>query len=207
MSKVIELLQMSEEHHDHNDLKFEAKYWGNCTNTLNEDIKHLTYARFMQLKHYGKYAFDVEGKRILDIGGGPTSMLLKCVNLTEGKVCDPISYPQWTKDRYEVKNVSVQVVTGEDVDEEGWDEVWIYNVMQHCEDPERIIKNALKAAPVLRLFEWIDIEPHEGHPHMLTQASLERWIGKSGNTTVLYNDNECYGKAFYGVFDFRGDKN
>ena len=52
-------------------------------------------------------------------------MLLKCKNLKEGKVCDPIDYPEWTKLRYAGHNISVNVQPGEEVNEEGWDEVWI----------------------------------------------------------------------------------
>ena len=183
----------------HNDLEFEKEFWGDCCNTFGEDQKHYIYGNLMGLT--GSYfSYNVQGKRILDIGGGPTSMLLKTHNLKEGKVCDPIDYPQWTKDRYKFKNISVEVIGGEDVQESGWDEVWIYNVMQHSQDPEKIIKNALSASKVLRLFEWIDISPHEGHPHMLTQENLEKWIGQRGSVVELTGQNGCYGKCFYGTF-------
>jgi len=183
----------------HNDLEFEQGFWGNCCNTFGEDQKHFIYGNLMGL--VGNYfSYDAENKRILDIGGGPTSMLLKTYNLVEGKVCDPINYPQWTKDRYKSKNISVQVVGGEDVKETGWDEVWIYNVMQHSENPKKIIQNAKRAAKVLRIFEWIDIPAHEGHPHMLTQQNLEKWIGQAGKVTELTGQNGCYGKCFYGNF-------
>jgi hypothetical protein len=183
----------------HNDLEFEKEFWSDCCNTFGEDQKHYIYGNFMGLT--GSYfSYDVQGKKILDIGGGPSSMLLKTHNLAKGKVCDPIDYPQWTKDRYAFKNIDVQVICGEDIDESGWDEVWIYNVMQHCEDPEKIIKNALKAAKMLRIFEWIDIPPHEGHPHMLTQKFLEDCIGQKGNVKNINGENGCYGKCFYGHF-------
>lgn len=183
-----------------NDLDYEKGFWDDCTNTFREEMKHFIYGNLMGLtgEHF---TYDVGGKRILDIGGGPVSMLLKTANLKEGKVCDPIDYPQWTKDRYAIKNISVQVVGGEDIDESGWDEVWIYNVMQHSEDPEKIVNNAKKAAKVLRIFEWIDIPPHEGHPHMLTQENLEKWIGQKGQVTELKGENNCYGKVFYGSFN------
>ncbi len=49
-------------------------------------------------------------------------MLLKTEGLTRGLVVDPISYPQWTKDRYSVKNIEVHVDVGENVTETGYDE-------------------------------------------------------------------------------------
>jgi len=178
-----------------NDLLFEKEYWSDCTNTFNEDQKHYVYAKYMGLKRE-HYSFNVERKRILDIGGGPTSMLLKTTNLKEGKVCDPIDFPQWVYDRYKIKNISYQIIEGEYIDEQGWDEVWIYNCLQHTISPSTIIQNALKSAKVLRIFEWVDIPPHEGHPHELTKAFLDKEIGKEGQVVTL-SESGCYGKAYY----------
>lgn len=183
----------------HNDFEHEIEFWGDCTNTFGEDLKHYSYAARMGISHNGYWAFDVMNKRILDIGGGPSSMLLQTVNLKEGKVCDPINYPDWTKQRYKIKNISVEVIGGEYINESGWDEVWIYNCLQHTEDPQKIIENAKKSAKVLRIFEWINIPPHEGHPHMLTKQNLEKWIGQQGQTEFM-NENNCVGECFYGVF-------
>jgi hypothetical protein len=180
------------------DYEFEKAYWGNCCNTFDEDQKHYVYANLMGLKRT-HYSFDVGNKTILDIGSGPTSMLLKTVNLKAGRVVDPIAYPQWTRDRYAMKNIDVSVDIGENVDESGWDEVWIYNCLQHAEDPERIIANARRAGKVLRFFEWIDIPAHDGHPWMLTEELLNQWIGAKGGTCQLAQSG-CYGRAYYGVF-------
>ena len=179
---------------------FEKDYWGDCTNTFGEDRKHYTYARLMGLRENWVY-FEGDNKRIIDIGGGPTSMLLKCLNLKEGLVVDPIDYPEWTKMRYKEKNIRVHVKPGEMCDEQGWDEVWIYNCLQHTIDPQLIINNAKKAAKTLRIFEWIDIPAHEGHPWMLTEELLDQWIGDKGSVVEL-NENGCFGKAYYGTFTF-----
>jgi len=179
----------------HDELTFEKKYWNDCTNTFDEEQKHYVYARFMEIERVG-YSFNVNNKRILDIGGGPVSMLLKTVNLKEGKVCDPLEFPNWVYDRYSIKNIKFDIVDGEDVNEEGWDEVWIYNCLQHTKDPSKIIKNALKAAKTLRIFEWVDIPPHEGHPQMITKEFLDTCIGTPGGTVKLA-ENGCYGIAYY----------
>ncbi|NBU70550.1 MAG: hypothetical protein EBS53_03740 [Bacteroidetes bacterium] len=179
--------------------KFESEFWGDCCNTFGEDQKHYIYGNLMGLT--GSYfSYDAAGKRILDIGGGPSSILLKTVNLKEGKVCDPIKYPDWTVQRYASKNISVQVIRGEDINEKGWDEVWLYNVLQHTDDPERIVQNAKKAASILRIFEWVDIPAHTGHPQMLTQENLDKWVGQKGKIGELNGQNNCYGKCFYGCF-------
>ena len=187
------------EHH-HEDYEFEKEYWGNCCNTFDEDQKHYVYGKLMGLKQ-SHYSFMLPNISVLDIGRGPSSMLLKCQGLKEGKVVDPIEYPQWTKDRYAMMNIIVDVKTGEEVTDLHYDEVWIYNCMQHAIDPGAIISNAKRAAPVLRIFEWIDIPAHEGHPHELTEESLNSWIGKKGSVIQL-NQSGCYGKAYYGVFEF-----
>jgi hypothetical protein len=175
--------------------QFEINYWGNCCNTFDEEQKHYVYASLMGIPK-NHYSFNAQNKSIIDIGGGPVSMLLKATNLKKGKVVDPISYPRWTKERYAANKIEVAVQKGEDVKESGWDEAWIYNCLQHTDDPELIIANALKSAKTLRLFEWIDIPAHEGHPHELTEDALNKWIGCKGNTAFL-NHSGCHGKCYY----------
>lgn len=184
---------------------FEREWWGDCANTYGEETKQLFYARQMGLvmSHdnvHSPFGFDVRGKKILDIGGGPVSLLLKCRNLAKGsKVVDPCEYPYWVKLRYASAGIDYQRMPAEKINEEGYDEVWIYNVLQHVEDPELIIKNALKAGKVLRIFEWVDIPPHEGHPHMLTEEKLNEWIGKAGACRLSTGESECYGKYYTNV--------
>jgi len=179
------------------DYTFESNYWGDCCNTFDEDQKHYVYARYMGLKQVG-YSFDVEGKSIIDIGGGPTSMLLKTINLGAGLVVDPLRYPEWTYERYSCKGIGCQICRGEDLNHVDFDEAWIYNCLQHADDPELIIKNALRAAKTLRLFEWVDIPPHDGHPIELKKKKLDRWIEQEGNIIKLA-ESGCYGNAYYNV--------
>lgn len=187
-----------------NDLQFEKDFWGDCTNTFDEEQKHYVYARGMGLTRE-HYSFNVNNKKILDIGGGPVSMLLKTKNLLLGKVCDPIKFPDWVYVRYKIKNILTETIKGEDLkeDPDSWDEVWIYNVLQHTDDPKKVLQNAKIAAPVIRIFEWIDIPPHEGHPHMLTRDNLSKWLGKKGGEAEQFSESGCYGTAFFGVFEIR----
>jgi hypothetical protein len=181
------------------DYTFESQYWGDCCNTFDEDQKHYVYARYMGLKQVG-YSFDVGGARVIDIGGGPTSMLLKTINLAaRSLVVDPLLYPMWTYDRYSAKGIDSLVVRGEDIFNEGFDECWIYNCLQHTDDPERIIKNALNAAKTLRIFEWVDVPPHDGHPIELTKQKLDAWIGNEGKTIHLA-ESGCFGKAYFSTY-------
>lgn len=187
--------------------EFEAAYWGDCTNTFDEEQKHYIYANCMGIRRVG-YALNAGSKRILDVGGGPASMLLKCVDLLpRSRVIDPLAdvYPNWVADRYDCKKIALWNAKGEDPEaflprpDAAIDEVWIYNCLQHVDDPAKIIANAKVAAPVLRMFEWVDIPPHDGHPHMLTRAKLEEWIGQRGEISD-FAESGCYGRAFYGAW-------
>ncbi len=164
------------------DQEFERSWWGTCQNTFTEETKQLTYAYKMGLQCYsnsGKWpCYNLEGKSVLDIGGGPVSMLLKCENRGFCCVIDPCQYPHWVKERYSQTSISFLSQRGESLDVTlGYDEVWIYNVLQHTEDPELIIQNAKKIAPVIRIFEWIDIPAHEGHPQELKEETLSSGRG------------------------------
>jgi hypothetical protein len=181
------------------EYEFERRYWGDCCNTFDEDQKHYIYASLMGLR-LAHYSVILDNISVLDIGGGPSSMLLKCEGLTRGLVVDPIQYPEWTETRYNSMNIDVMVDIGENVNVSGFDEVWIYNCMQHTIDPEKIIHNAKRAAPVLRIFEWVDVPAHDGHPHELTEELLNKWTGGKGNTIQLAQQG-CYGKAYFGVFE------
>jgi hypothetical protein len=181
------------------DYTFESQYWGDCCNTFDEDQKHYVYARYMGLKQVG-YSFDVAGARIIDIGGGPTSMLLKTINLGDrALVVDPLQYPSWTYARYEAKGIESLVMRGEDICVTSFDEAWIYNCLQHTDDPELIIRNAFNAAKTLRIFEWVDVPPHDGHPIELTKQKLDAWIGNEGQTIRLA-ESGCFGKAYFSTY-------
>jgi hypothetical protein len=181
------------------ELKYEMSYWGNCCNTFDEEQKQYVYARFMGLE-VNHYKIQLPASDIMDVGGGPASMLLKVPNLIHGLVVDPIEYPDWTVQRYATNNITVRKAYGENIlIDRNWDEVWLYNCLQHVNDPEKIVKNCMRSGKVFRIFEWINTPVYEGHPHSLTKEMLDRWIGQSGGT-VLLNESGCDGWAYYGCF-------
>ncbi len=182
--------------HDHQT--FEAAYWGDCANTYHEETKQLAYARLMGLvagPWQGGTAwpsYDMRGQSVLDVGGGPVSMLLKCVNLGEALVVDPCPYPEWTLDRYSDHGVDVLKMTAEDffadtpsLPNETWDEAWLYNVLQHTLDPEAIVVGMVERAATVRIFEWIETDVYEGHPHSMSATALDEWVGQRGKVITL----------------------
>jgi len=146
------------------------------------------------------YCIDAKGLSILDIGGGPTSLLLKCINLGQGVVVDPLPVPEWVLARYEVAGIEYRQHLAEIPLPLGFDECWIYNVLQHVDDPELVIIEARKAAKLIRLFEWVNASTNIGHLHILTKARLDAWLGGEGKTEELVGQHNCYGRAYYGVF-------
>lgn len=184
------------------DQKWESGWWGSCANTYGEEQKQLLYASRMGLSTFhdtkSPYNLSISGK-ILDIGGGPVSLLLKSPNAT-GKVVDPCGYPQWVHDRYKLAGIEYQQIAGEDIDESEYDEVWIYNVLQHTKDPKKIIDNAKNAGKIIRLFEWVNTRITKGHPHSFTASQLDEWLGGNGKTEVLNGQANCFGECYYGIF-------
>ena len=80
-----------------------------------------------------------------------------------------------------------------------FDECWIYNVLQHCDVPRKIIQNARKASKLIRIFEWIETGTNEGHIHDLTEKDLNKWLKGEGKVEQL-NESGCVGQAYYGIF-------
>lgn len=175
---------------------FERGWWGTCVNTYGEETKQIAYARVMGLDAGPWQAgnpwpiYNVAGAQILDVGGGPVSMLLKCSHLGRGSVVvDPCRYPKWTAQRYREHRVALEVATAEDYLEahtgRRFDEAWIYNVLQHTIDPEAIIAGMRRVARRIRVFEWVETEAYRGHPHTLHVADLQAWCGGEGTSLLL----------------------
>lgn len=182
---------------------FERDFWGDCRNSYNEETKQLLYLREMGFQRKPDWRspwwFDGEEKSYIDIGGGPASALLKFVNIARGMVVDPCSYPTWVRSRYDAAGIVWAQIAGEDmVPAINYDVALIYNCLQHVESPAQVLRQAISlvGASGLRMFEWINIPPHDGHPHMLTAAKLDEWSGRKGIVKRFNGENECYGTAW-----------
>lgn len=194
---------------------WEKTWWNDCGNTVWEDVKQMELVPYLGLKivpnAYTNYRIPLEGQSVLDIGGGPSSLLLKCEDV-KGWVVDPCDYPKWVGERYKECGLEYIQMKGEDVDRlisDGenpndfgvgiWDEVWIYNCLQHTDNPKKIIKNAQKVGKIIRIFEWINTGTNEGHLHSFNKEFFNKHLKGEGKTTKL-SSNGLFGEAFYGVF-------
>jgi 2-polyprenyl-3-methyl-5-hydroxy-6-metoxy-1,4-benzoquinol methylase len=187
---------------------FEKEWWGNCCWTFGEENKQITYANRMGLEimpndHEQWPLYNLEGKSVLDIGGGPVSMLLKTVNGRNLEIVDPCSYPNWVMVRYQENNILYRKMSAEEYylnGDEYFDEVWIYNVLQHVESPLEVMEAAKDSGKLIRIFEWINTAPCLGHPHTITAEWLDSVFGKRGIVEQMNGENGLYGTAYYGVF-------
>lgn len=182
---------------------WEKDWHGNGVNSFWEETKQIVYARKMGMEagwKDGKYpVYDLKGKSVLDIGGGAYSILLKCINFSKAVVQEPIDHPHWVMERYKACGIGFVNKPGEELNGEMFDICFIYNVLQHTQNPEKIIKNALKSAKEVRIFEWIEEPISPGHIQVLTEKDLNNWLGGFGKVEQL-NESGCHGKAFYGRF-------
>ncbi len=189
---------------------YEADFWGDCLNTYDEERKQYAYALRMGLWDGEGFSFTVGGRSVLDIGGGPVSMLLKTPDRgADSGVLDPGAnyWPSWVHDRYHVAGIGVDPGRGEDIPpkmrtESGvrFDEVWIYNVLQHVDDVEAVLYNAARCAGTIRIFEWIGIPAYDGHPNELTAERLRAVLPTGKGRVERLADGGAVGVAFYGTF-------
>ena len=161
--------------------EFETNWWGLEPNERwNEEVrKQATYAAKMGLPE----DLDIGPTTVLDIGCGPTSMLLRSNRHGAPAVgVDPLPVSKETLQRYAAANVTFWNHKAEQFDAAEWpsfEEAWIYNCLQHTEDPVAILEEVAKAARTVRIFEWINLDPAPGHPQTLTESlfakAFEGW--------------------------------
>jgi SAM-dependent methyltransferase len=204
---------MSHEHTWEEAQEEELSFWNTPGAEFGEQIKQLTYAKYLKLDfiHDGSspYVINKTGLKIVDIGGGPVSLLLK-TSAARKVVADPCDFPNWVYKRYEHNNVYPIKIGGEELDKyitrEDFDEVWLYNVLQHTQDPYKIFKNAydaLKPGGTFRFLDWVDTPTNTAHPISLSHEQLKAELAKYYNQPLLktnINENGAVGTIAYGVF-------
>lgn len=187
----------------HNE--WESNWWDNCQNTYGEQLLQEMYIRWMKLDQFASkkkpYTFDLGGRSIVDIGGGPVSILLRCENFSRAIVVDPCKFPNWIHERYQLAGIEFVNQPGEKVTLNGkFDEAWIYNCLQHVQDPVRVIKKAISLARKIRVFEPLEVGIYPGHPHNLTKEDLDEAFGKEG--LVLDRGGKPGDVYYMGVFSY-----
>lgn len=186
----------------------EAEFWGSCVNTFHEEEKQRVYARYMGLPELAFQAhpptYWSNADTVVDIGGGPVSLLLKTEGPDGKEVVDPCDFPEWVLFRYRDAGIVFTQSPAETFKPRlgGYTEAWIYNCLQHVQDPELVINRAKQVAKIIRLFEWVDVQADLMHPHTLTANDLARWLG-DGTTSGHFSLNEsgAVGTAYVALWE------
>ena len=184
--------------------KWEKGWWNSCTNTWQEESKQIEYFRRMGFtieSRNGQYpVVDFKGKSCLDVGGGPTSFLLKCINVKNPTVVDPLDIPQWCKDRYKAAGITFINKMAEEYCEGHYNCGIIYNVLQHTQNPKQIIDNMRKMCDLIYIHEWLETPISPGHIHSLTEAQLNEWLDGKGQIGEERWSDTVVTKFYTGIF-------
>lgn len=149
---------------------------------------------------------ELKNKTILEIGPAYYPALLN-VNTKESYVVEPLfdQFPQQIRDLYNNKKINVLKCMAEDLDKVNlnFDEVWIFNLLQHVQDPEKVLNNAYQHSSKVRIFEPINLPTDICHPHTFDKKYFEDMFPKtqfkvhSGGSISNFHDANCiYGTIF-----------
>lgn len=182
---------------------WEAAWHASCVNSFQEESKQIEYAKRMGLPiegRDGRYpVIDFKGKSVIDIGGGPYSLLLKGVNL-KGTVVDPLDMPQWCKDRYKAAGIEYIQEKAEDFNRGHYDIGLAYNVLQHTDNPKKIIENMKKMCDIIYIHEWLDTPISDGHIQTIKEADLNEWLDGKGMIGYERWSETVVTPYYFGIF-------
>ena len=144
-------------------------------------------------------------KTVLDVGCGPLSLLLR-VPVQKGSALDPLVFDDMESE-YAERGIQRIIKPAEDLTPEDgqWDEAWVYNCLQHVQNPRKILKNTMRVAQTVRVFEWVNIPPYQGHLHELKPDTLRAPFLQGGwhkimETTGNLAHSGLYGEYFMGIY-------
>jgi len=119
----------------------------------------------------------IAGRSVLDLGCGPAGLTLTYApNLARAVAVDPLMFAAEDEARYArsgVRRVVEPAETFRAPNAERFDEAWLYNVLQHVMNPERVVETAQAHADTVRLFEWLHVPASVVHPHVLSAPRLD----------------------------------
>jgi len=132
-----------------------------------KDHYKATYQKYFKYLDIDPICLD--GLTIIEIGCADFPALEYC-NVDKGILVEPLPSDILIQmvDYYE--HLYLIQSKCEDIELPQADEIWLLNVMQHVQDPDKFIENCKKAAKVIRFFEPIEWPIEIYHPHTFTHA-------------------------------------
>jgi glycosyltransferase involved in cell wall biosynthesis len=164
---------------------FERHWWGldwapNWDEELKKQEGYFRLMGFPTDKDFGS-------KTILDVGCGPVSVLQRSKH-GPARGVDPLAVADHTLKRYADADVEFLNIKAEDMPvDKTFDEVWMYNCLQHTADPHAILGKIALMGRQVRIFEWIDLGVCPGHPQNLTEEMFWKHFGTKGWERPIWN--------------------
>ncbi len=167
---------------------------------LDFENNHYVFSWEVIFKILNMPYLDYENKTIIDVGSGPVGPLLYCKNISNKSACiEPLinKYNPIVKERYSNNGINVFDGPFEDyIFNEKIDEIWFFNILQHCIDPELCLKKAIQNSKIIRVFEPIDLPTNNEHPHSFSEQWFKDILGDEikifqGGTIDRFHQANC----------------
>lgn len=153
--------------------------------------------------HYFKYLGidkNLDGKSIVEIGPGRIAGLLFCHNYSKSYIIEPTDYED-IDHLYQSKDLEIIKETTEECEFPKVDEVWIFNLMQHVQDPDLLIRKCKENSKIIRFFEPIDLPVNNEHPFSFSKKDFEDYFGSCVSDYEPSGIPGFHGaKCVYGVY-------
>lgn len=125
---------------------------------------------------------DLVNKKVLEVGGGAYPSVFHVTGLSKAVCVEPNfdNFPEHVRDKFESAGIEGLSIPFEEYKSRSkFDEVWFFNVLQHVRDPFLQIENAKKIAKTIRVFEPIDTEINNEHPHTFSETFFKEQFPES----------------------------
>ena len=139
---------------------------------------------------------DLKGKTVAEVGPADFPALHFCMNIGNSFIVEPME-----SEILKSFNIPIMSTMAEKVDFSECDEVWLFNVLQHTKEPEKIVSRAKKGR-IVRYFEPINYETDDAHLHNFTLKDFEGWFGNAlyyppNQNAINFHTHECA----YGIYN------
>ena len=171
------------------------------SNMTLDELRTMYNDSYRQYFEYLDIKYDQQHKHIIEVGCAEIPALYFCRNYKYSVIIEPLPtliLEELTRDM----NVSLIKRPAENTGLFNYDEVWLFNVLQHVIDPDKLIDKMKNAAKRIRFFEPVNTEIDDYHPHAFTYDDFTRWFGEfdiyeENKEAINFHTHECV----YGIYD------
>jgi len=116
---------------------------------------------------------EIADRTVLDVASGPLSLLFDYPPRAGSTALDPLPFGGFEAAYEAAKIERVRTTAEEYAPTQRWDEVWMYNCLQHVLRPDEVVARLTRwARSRIRIFEWIDQPLSEVHLHRIQPGDI-----------------------------------